>query len=580
MNIDFSALNFTPPPHEGSITPSKEMPRIYTLDAETDPFKHGEMVWPFAWGLYDGENFSYTWGDNCTDEIEEILLNLEPGIVYLHNGGKFDIYFLIRLILGNKALVINRRIVRAVIKLPRGGQLELRDSYAIMPFPLRKLGKDEIDYDKMRRDVREYHKPEILQYLKRDCVSLWDATHDFVGRFGPRLTIGSLAMDELKKLHKFEPLGPYADLSIRKDFYYGGRVECFQRGILRGPFQVHDVNSMFPFAMKSFLHPMEMPGAETVRVRQDTCFITVEGKNYGAFPQRTKNRGIRFDADYGVFHVTRHEFDTALRLNLFEPHRIIRCINYRDRRTLAEFVDKYYQLRKQAKDSGDYFGTIFYKYILNSAYGKFAQNPDKYQEWKIDTIDSPEPSRGKRDKEWTEGVIANPGNRRFEFKIWMRDSPDFSRYNIAVGASITGAARAVLLEAIASADTPVYCDTDSLICKGLRAKVDSSELGAWKVEAEGAEVVMVAGRKLYAVARYPKLPPRKRGHIRSEFGIPVRAAEGPIECVKLASKGVEMDMDKIRRLCMGETVTYRRDAPTFHLDGSVTFIERRINMTD
>ena len=481
-SLDFSQLNFDVPkeddPPEGY---DLDFP-IYTLDAETDPFEHGKMIYPFAWGLYDGNKFRHTWGPNCTDQIEEILLGLPPGIIYMHNGGKFDIFYLIKLILGNKAFIINRRIVKAVIKLPNGGQHEVRDSYAIMPFPLKDFDKDEIDYDKFRVEVRERHKSEILKYLKKDCTSLHSLVSEFCRRFGPHLTIGGLAMKKLRLLHPFEALGTYTDADVRKHFYYGGRVQYFERGILSGPWKVYDVNSMFPAAMRNSEHPMERPGAETVKIRKDTCFISAEGKNYGAFPQRTKNDGLRFDVERGIFHVTRHEWDAALDLGLFEPTRILRCVNYRVRGTLAEFVDTYYSKRKQAKDSGDPFGTIFYKYILNSAYGKFAQNPDKYQEWKIAGLTDAEPSRGngkRKDVAWQEGLVSP--NAQFPFKIWTRPSGNYARYNIAVGASITGAARAILLRAITKADRPIYCDTDSLICrtcpKGTASRLISPFLG-------------------------------------------------------------------------------------------------------
>lgn len=553
MNLDFSVLNFEVPEPEPNKIESRP---IYTADAETDPFEHGKMVWPFAWGFYDGDQFKYFWGPNCTLEFMEYVLTLPPGIIYMHNGGKFDIYYLVELILGNRAFIVNRRIVRAIAKLPDGGQHEIRDSYAIMPFPLKDFDKDEIDYQKFRHEVREQYKEEILHYLKKDCTSLHRLCSEFLLRFGSHLTIGSLSMKKLRELHPFECLGPYADADIRRHYYYGGRVECFQRGILSGPWKVYDVNSMFPSVMRDAQHPMERPGLETVKIRKDTCFITAEGKNYGAFPFRTTSDGLRFDIEEGTFHVTRHEWDTALSLDLFKPTRILRCINYRDRGNLSKFVDTYYSLRKQAKDNNDPFGTIFYKYILNSAYGKFAQNPEKYSEWKIDRLNAPEPPRGngkRKDVAWKEGVISP--NAPFPFKIWMRSQDDRSRYNIAVGASITGAARAVLLRAIHCCDTPVYCDTDSLICRNLDGagiELDNSKLGAWKLEAE-ADTAMIAGRKLYAL--------QKDG-----------------ATVKLATKGVKLSAEQIRRVCEGETILYKQDAPTFRLDGSVSFIQRRIKL--
>lgn len=538
---------------------------IYTLDCETDPFRYAKVVMPFVWGFYDGTEFRHWWGPDCTAKMLEYLASIPPGIIYMHNGGKFDIYFLIETVLGYRpAFIVNRRIVRAYMR-PEYGRHELRDSYAIMPFAFAETGeKKSIDYDWFEPELREAYRDRIVEYLEPDVIALHQYVSNFLMMFGNKLTIGSVAMQRLRQHCPFEKLGPTLDADIRKHYYYGGRVECLQRGILSGPWKVYDVNSMYPGVMKNFLHPMESPGLETTKIRKDTCFITAEGTNYGAFPQRAKTGGLRFDVEEGIFHVSRHEWDAALDLNLFRPKRILRCINYRHRNNLSQFVDTYYRLRKQAKDSGDPFGTIFYKYVLNSAYGKFAQNPEKYEEWKLDYLNSPEPPRGKRtESEWKEGVICD--DRKFQFKIWRRDSPDRDRYNIAVGASITGAARSVLMRAIAKADTPIYCDTDSIICRNLAGDgitIDSSILGAWKLEKENIDTAMIAGRKLYALMKDPK----KHGQ------------EGPEQCCKTATKGVKLGPHEIKDVCEGRTVLYQQQAPTFRLDGSVSFIERRIKL--
>lgn len=548
MSNDFAfpSLDFDVPELSERKPRAKKQKPIYTCDLETDPFKYGRFPHPFAAGFYDGKNFQSTWGANCVDEIVQVILATPPGIVYFHNGGKFDIFYFLQYILGNPAFIINRRIVRAMLE-----KHEIRDSYAIMPFPLKDFDKDEIDYKLFERDVREKHKTEILKYLKKDCTSLWQLCTEFNARFGSSLTIGSTSMRELKKDHKFENLGPITDKEIRSLYYYGGRVEYFKRGILPGRWKVYDVNSMYPTAMRNFLHPLDMPEAETVKLRSTTCFISALGKNYGAFPQRTKD-GLRFDIEDGLFHVSRHEWDAALSHNLFAPRRIVRCVNFRDRGNFATFVDHYYNLRKQAKDSGDVFGTIFYKYILNSAYGKFAQNPEDYFEHVLDG-----PGSDWRDRGFEAALVPDVQdgfNREWDFILWRKKSADFSRYNVATGASITGAARAILMEAIAKADTPIYCDTDSIICKNLKGvEFDQSKLGAWKLEAT-ADTAMIAGRKLYALTKKKEL-------------------------VKMASKGVKISVSEIERVCKGEVVQYQRDNPTFGLDGSVRYITRRIRMT-
>ncbi len=40
-----------------------------------------------------------------------------------------------------------------------------------------------------------------------------------------------------------------------KPFYYGGRVECFKKGIIEEKFSVIDITSAYPYAM-IFKHPI------------------------------------------------------------------------------------------------------------------------------------------------------------------------------------------------------------------------------------------------------------------------------------------------------------------------------------
>ena len=524
---------------------------IYTLDIETDPFKHGRYPLPFAICVYDGESCKRFWGQDCISKMHEYLMCREPGIIYAHNGGRFDIFYIIKWVLGNEMRIINSRIIKALMRC-HFGHHEIRDSYAIMPFALGKYKgktqKKKIEMWKFEADKREEHKAEILEYLDADCMALHELCVAFIAMFGTQLTIGSTAMKELRKIHTFENLDPSQDFDFRSKYFYGGRVECFQKGVLKGDWKVFDVNSMYPFVMANCQHPIGPPSSEGSRIKATTQFITATGTNHGAFPMRTKGGGIRFDVEYGTFHVTRHEWDMAEKYGLFEVESVDRCINFEDTGNFAEFVDSFYSQRKQAILDGDEIKSLFYKFILNSAYGKFAQNPENYKEQIITDYETDMRGMGWLCSE----LIEAPGEDRYI--VWSKKSEDTSRYNVAAGASITGAARAKLMEAIATAVRPVYCDTDCVICENLPiADVDASRLGAWKLEAT-ADVAAIAGKKLYALFE--------------------KDAK-----VKQANKGVQITARDILDVCMGKVVQSVRDAPSFKLDGSYSYISRKVRMT-
>lgn len=581
------------------------MKPIYTLDIETDPFSEGRHPKPFAIGLWADGHFYHKWGPDCIDDIKPIIDSLPPGIIYAHNGGRFDIFYLLEWVVGNPMRIVNSRIIKAKMRCESGWH-EIRDSYAIMPFPLgsykgskRKLdiaiwkleGSVCCDYlgdhSGIETTVREIYREEITEYLKYDCEVLHILCAAFTEKFGPQLTIGSTAMKELRKFHEFDRIESDEDKEIRSLYYYGGRVECFEKGVCEGAWKVYDINSAYPAAMKNYLHPIGRKSREGTHITDETCFVSVQGENFGAFPYREKNGSLRFDKKHGVFHITIHEYNTAIELGLFKPVQVIRTIDYDNQGNFESFVDHYYGARQHAKEIDDQINEIFYKLILNSAYGKFSQNPDKYEE-SIICLGGRE--RGPQPQcicdtdvcdcgGWDIASISTLREKQDEnYWVWSRPTTDVSRFNVGTGASITGATRSMLLGAIASGRRVVYCDTDSVICEEFSAgNFDGKQLGAWKLEAEGT-VMAIGGKKLYALLDDNKARVTEYERISTEKGKRVEHADRFL-CVKKANKGVVVSALEILSIAKGQTITSVRNAPSFKVDGSYRFIKRRVKMT-
>jgi hypothetical protein len=421
-----------------------------------------------------------------------------------------------------------------------------------MPFRLAdfkgKTAKLDIDITKLEKKVRQKHRKEIEEYLRMDCVTLHELVTSFISMYGLELTIGTTAMKQLRKVHDFEMLPASKDAEIRALYFYGGRVDCLQSGILRGDFKLYDVNSMYPYVMANYSHPIGAESTVGKRITHETCFITCEGYNHRAFPTREKGGGLDYRKQFGRFHISRHEFDVATRLGLFEPTKIVMCFNWPRQGTFKEFVEKFYGNRNACKAEGDLKGAQLYKAVLVNAYGKFSQNPASYKEYQITEggvfMDNP----------WRlNSMVDMNGKPENQFMVWTKPSLDASRFNVATGASITGAARAVLMEAITTATNPIYCDTDSLLCENLSLDKDASKLGSWKLEATIDEAC-IAGKKLYAFFLNGK-------------------------CIKKAHKGFKITGEDIRAVCEGQEVTSYNDAPTFKLDGACNFVKRTVRMT-
>lgn len=528
---------------------------LAVIDAETDPFKFGRVPKPFVWGFYDGKVYRHFWGNSlleCTKMMLDYLASrTEPLVIYAHNGGKFDFLFFIEYLTG-KIRIVNGRILEAQI-----GIHTIRDSYAILPIPLSKLGagKKEINYNLMEAPVRESHKDEILEYLEADCRALFDVVAAFLDQFGDILTVGSAAMREFKKFHKFETVSRAFD-QFHRNYYFGGRCQCFETGVISTPIKVFDINSAYPDAMDKISHPIGNESEILNTITPQTFFVCWQGENYNAVPTREKF-GLNFAKNEGLFWSTIHEFNAALECGMIKPHKIKHTVNFKKFMVFSDFVQYFYQARKIAQASGNKFLEIFYKLILNSAYGKFAQDPEDY----VDSIILP----------WGEipGEEYAMEFRHDRYAIWSKPATSFARFNVATAASITGAVRATLLRGIANSTRPLYCDTDSIFCTDMVGIKDDKILGAWKLEMEGDQIA-IAGKKLYAI-------------IKNDV------------CVKKASKGVNLPPLAIFAAARGDVIETRNDAPTFKLGGKVRydkdgnelraasfdhqFIERRVRKT-
>lgn len=563
-------------------TYKKKVPRLVSAgDFETDPFVAHRTPKPFAAGLMiehePGNPASRTyikfWGNDCVEQLLAHLASIQtPLLIYFHNGGKFDFFFFLKY-LENPLKVIHGRIVKARI-----GIHEFRDSWAIIPMALKGYKKTEIDYKKLEAKVRSKHKSEILAYLRDDCTYLLDLVSAFVLRFGVRLTIAGTGMRELTALHPQYKQKRVHDDKFRP-FYMGGRVECFESGILkptRGQkWKVYDVNGMYSYVMRECRHPIGgnyvIPANKTIGkdgwiVGFPNCmyFAVVRGRNRGALPGRIEdgNGGLSFTIPHGIFHTTSHELRLALTLGLFDIEEILELHVPRQTQSFGEFVDKFVaekitgKLQRSDPNVASILET-FAKFMLNAPYGRFGINPWEFKAFYIQVVGDLKPENEDGKLPWT----IHQSNS--DFTMWVRTENDIHDdeseptgfEDVAIASSITSAARAVLLLAVVQAKRPIYCDTDSIICEGIRnVQISDTALGAWKFEKDGDECA-IGGKKLYALFK---------------DGVEVKSA----------SKGVKFDGNQIRQVANGEEVIWQSDAPNFSLLGSVRYIHRMVRSTN
>jgi DNA polymerase type B, organellar and viral len=392
--------------------------------------------------------------------------------------------------------------------LAKVGNHELRDSLHIIPESLAELQKDQFDYQKMTKARRGKHKQEIIEYCLHDCSYLLPFIKSFINEFGWKISIGAAAISRLREEYKFDKISEHSDEYLRP-FYFGGRVECLQgAGLFRGDYSLYDVNSMYPYVMATRQHPYRNDyRTHNGNPTGDTVFIELECLNYGALVAVDEEGKLSTRKKSGVFCTTIWEYVTAKKYGLIKKCKIIRCIDAPARTDFSRFVNPLYARRQFTKQTlkefrPDQTGTfqffeakkddIFLKLILNNSYGKFSQNPREWKEYMITDVGADAP----------DGYGHAPAFECADYELWERPLPEMQQWrsfnNVGIGASITGAARACLMEAVHHAVDPIYCDTDSLICRELRGvKIDNFELGAWKLETRISDVI-IDGKKLYA----------------------------------------------------------------------------------
>lgn len=537
--------------------------QIWVADSETDPFKKNRIPKPFIWGAYNGcEYHEFKTPDQFVNFISEI-----DCIVYAHNGGKFDWHYILhRLSAFDEITVIAGRVARFKI-----GKAEFRDSYSIIPIPLAQYKKDDIDYSIMESGQRE--KPEnarkISDYLRADCVYLFELVTSFINNYGVKLTLAGAALNQWQIISGNKP--PESTQSFYNSlapYYYGGRVECIESGIIKAGMVLVDINSAYPEAML-LDHPYGTAYYITDALpptRQETerAFITLECISDGALPYREKT-GLSFPRDDipRVYHITGWEFLAAVDTKALRKVNVIEVLQFPDKINFADYVFHFYEMKENsAKGSPDY---IFAKLMLNSLYGKFAANPENYSEYKV------VPPR----------YIDAAGSEGFDyccdlaqFALMQRDLPEEKHrfYNVAVSASITGYVRAKLWRALCAVERPIYCDTDSILCANTGAlKLHPTDLGSWDIEAE-IDSAAIAGKKLYSLRKsesfYADEVKRWKEKGSDENAKP--------KLYKTASKGVRLTPNELYAVAMGEMVNYAPESPTYSLTRGIGFNSRNI----
>ena len=480
---------------------------ITTWDIETKGLG-GDFV---IGGVYDGHEYKEfeTWDDF----LNIIKKSPDKTIFYAHNGSRYDNRYLLYEAFKRGYTIKNILYIQGgfVFKIKINDRTyDFRDSIFLMPDSLKNLCKAfDIIQSKKKFNINSWIKsdfkitPKLKEYLKYDCISLYELLTKFYNEFDVndvKLTIASTAFNILLKDEtKRKALANYItkddEIEIRKA-YKGGRCEVYKR---QGKnLYKYDVNSMYPFVMKTF----QYPAGDMVKVtnkRQIDIYIntlkyigTVKANikapkqhiPYLVKKDETLNKLI---APIGSWtdYITTFEYQEALKRG-YEIDIIKAYLYKKQENHFKDYVDHYYNIKKTSTGAKKQIA----KLMLNSVYGKFAQ---KRTNDKIVTL-----------SHIIEKKLNLSDFKPLGSKMYIKEETYFydRRINPILSIFVTAYARHVLylgIENIINKGGEVYyADTDAIITN---IKLDDefiscTELGKWDLEKEIKEYIGIEP-KLY-----------------------------------------------------------------------------------
>lgn len=292
--------------------------------------------------------------------------------------------------------------------------ISIIDSLKLIPLAVSKIAKDfklpiskgTIDYKKPR--PKGYIPTENeLEYVKKDTEIVAYAIKYMLDNGHDKLTISGCAFEEFKKTIGKVKYSDYFgkwennnDLTLDKEIrgsYRGGFCQVnpmYKAKTIKQPVFYYDVNSLYPYIMRSYPLPVGMPIHGVGKCENNNKYfiqkiiVNMEVKE-GHIPcildknQYMRNDKYIIDTQNGIENTTILTL-TCFDLELLYKNYYIYHIEYIEywifetkNDIFKNYVDKYTEKKIQADKDGNGALRLLCKLLLNSLYGKFGQNPER-----------------------------------------------------------------------------------------------------------------------------------------------------------------------------------------------------------
>lgn len=446
------------------------------------------------------------------DEFFDALLE-QSGNWYAHVGGRYDgLWFLdmaCRRKLPWKAKMRGSGVLTAKI-----GDLEIRDSFALVPMKLAKFAKlggnakcelglpceceERTEsrpqgcggYCALERPLNSSERALVSEYLHVDCKALLGALEALEERASAlditlKLTVGSSAWNTAKEWLDLpacgHDIGRYTAL---REGYYGGRTEVIRTRADSG--HRFDIHSSYPAALTRVAVPLGEGAAYSSANASKwyaagndgiyTADVTVPDMPIPPLPAREPDRllyPIGPISGTWTGHELRYAESCGVRIDT-----IRRGYVWADSGpVLAPFAASLWAIRDEAANSpheSDKTFAAWVKWLANSLTGKLAQRPE-HSSLSFAPADAGEAPVMDKD---TDVIGCVHGGA---FVIHTRTRVDACAH-VQWSAYLTAEARCELHRQLTHAVTPYYCDTDSVYAYEYLTRRVGDALGEWGYE--------------------------------------------------------------------------------------------------
>lgn len=502
----------------------KKLQNIAVFDIETtrlhiekkDTFLEEKEQIVFKCGVFFSETEIFR--TESESEFYEFVKNLEPQkyeTIFAHNGGRFDFLWLMQECFkhGDETNFSPIFINSNLSYLTFFGK-HFTDSMMILPGKLDDISVSILG-SKLGGKIGDFQSDNLLDYCERDCRILYMSVKSFFNRlydegYVPRLSLASIAFSSWKKTTEWKQNRHY--IEQERECYAGGYVELFIPGEHEN-YTIYDVNSMYPYIMSE----TKIPFGPNLKIHKSSAKKYIENADYGGFfsgiievPKmlcspvwkRDKKLYMGYGKIYGHYTLDELRYFQEIGCNIIDIENIVVYDRYDY--LFSDFIKELWQKRIIAQNNDDSFGSLLYKLIMNSLYGKFAEREEKeYYYVGEDMFQEGDVIIRITD----DGKIVGQGTEHVKLE---NVQPIISAY-------VTANARIMLHRLIMQHPKEIiYCDTDSL--HTYAEYPVSKNLGDLKIEAQ-VEKGLYLAPKMYELLVDGKTISKMKGFMRKGWSL-------------------------------------------------------------